>query len=598
MSGLIDVDRLPAEPAASVWQSLATARRRLAEAWLELPDTQVHAAFASELGALHRLIAESGIRRETPLQADLTVMEQIQQALRENKPLSPGLLLAAVLFFYPHQFGRIVTVEQVPEYLLDHYLRMALDWPALLRYEAEAEAFAQYMTAWLHALLESSSANANSPAWRTLIERVATSLNLAPAYFTNLNLRPLMATRARLIEQALQSRGFQIDLPPAPRSDRSRLRLGILAPHFGPQTETFATLPVYRHLDRAQFEVLLLSPQSANDPLERFCASVADQYIVLPRTISEQVQRIRQLDLDIIWIATNLTAVTSEFALLGAHRTARMQVASVCSCVTTGFRNIDCYVSGRLSEPASAAQDHYTEKLLTIDGPAHCYDFAPEVIPAPKPAALSRSDVNIPAGVVVFASGANFFKILPELDAVWARILAAAPGSRLLLYPFNPNWYNGYPVRPFIERIEANFARHGVSMDRVSIFDVAPDRSPVLSRLALADIYLDSFPFAGATSLLDPLQLHIPCVVKDGVTFRSLVGPALLRSIGLDEFVAPDVPAYIDLAVKLATDADYRAQAKTRFAAAMANAPAFYDTEKYADRVGRALIQAWNSIPR
>jgi len=280
--------------------------------------------------------------------------------------------------------------------------------------------------------------------------------------------------------------------------------------------------------------------------------------------------------------------------LLAAHRLARLQGVNVCSCATTGFRSIDYYLSGTLSEPQTGAQNHYTEKLLMIDGPAHCYDFATETVSASAAPALLRGDYGIEPDAVVFASGANCCKIMPELQETWAQILAAAPRSRLLLYPFNPNWTNQYPVRPFVHLLKAALNRHNVSPDRLLIFGTAPERGEIYSRLKLADVYLDSFPFAGATSLLDPLELGIPCIALDGANFRSLVGPAFLRDLGLGEFVAPNRQAYVDLAVKLASDPAYRTEARQRFAAAMAAGPRFLNPAWYSGEVARALSAAWN----
>ena len=274
------------------------------------------------------------------------------------------------------------------------------------------------------------------------------------AYFSSANLRELMTRRGRASSNKPWSRleiHWIFVSGPRPAGRDQRIRLGILAAHFTPQTETYATLPIYRHLDRSKFEVVLLTLKAGTHPLEQLCRSLADAFVVLPAQLPQQVQTIRNADLDILFLATNVTAVTNGVTLLALHRLARVQVASVCSCATTGMRNVDCYLSGRLSEPAAAAQDHYTEKLLLIDGPAHCYDFGTEAVPQPAPP-LTRSDLGLNADCVVFASGANFYKILPEHDEVWGRILAAVPGSRLLLYPFNPNWSDVYPERPFLQR--------------------------------------------------------------------------------------------------------------------------------------------------
>src|SRR5262249_46683228 len=151
------------------------------------------------------------------------------------------------------------------------------------------------------------------------------------------------------------------------------------------------------------------------------------------------------------------------------------------SCTTSGFRNMDYYLSGALSEPDKNAQEHYTEKLVLVDGPAHCYDFGTEQLPS-SPSFEVRRGASSPDGVV-FASGANFYKIIPEVEDVWLRILERTPGSQLLLYPFNPNWSNSYPVGKFIERFRASAASRGVAADRIVVLAPAPGRADVLKRL-------------------------------------------------------------------------------------------------------------------
>jgi predicted O-linked N-acetylglucosamine transferase (SPINDLY family) len=150
-------------------------------------------------------------------------------------------------------------------------------------------------------------------------------------------------------------------------------------------------------------------------------------------------------------------------------------------------------------------------------------------------------------------------------------------------------------MRPFIDRMIAACAKQGVAADRLLMFNRAPDRAQVLQRLRLADIYLDSYPFAGATSLLDPLAVGLPSIVMEGATFRSLVGAALLRELKLDDFVVKDDRAYIDLAVKLALDRTFRDAAAERFVRAMAGKPRFLDPKWYSSAAGDALISAWEA---
>jgi predicted O-linked N-acetylglucosamine transferase (SPINDLY family) len=112
-------------------------------------------------------------------------------------------------------------------------------------------------------------------------------------------------------------------------------------------------------------------------------------------------------------------------------------------------------------------------------------------------------------------------------------------------------------------------------------------------RLRLADVYLDSFPFSGATSLLDPLDAGLPVVTMDGTTFRALVGPALLRSIGLEELIAPDPQSYVGLACSLGRDGAGRTHLCERIRKAMQSQPKFYDARWYAGQVAGILSAIW-----
>lgn len=74
-------------------------------------------------------------------------------------------------------------------------------------------------------------------------------------------------------------------------------------------------------------------------------------------------------------IGTNVTAVNHGITLLGLHRLARIQITSTSSCVTTGMRNMDYYISGTLTEIKQNPQAQYREKLILLEGTAHCFSY-------------------------------------------------------------------------------------------------------------------------------------------------------------------------------------------------------------------------------
>jgi predicted O-linked N-acetylglucosamine transferase (SPINDLY family) len=496
-----------------------------------------------------------------------------------------------MLFLYPHELPHAYEAGAVPQWLLQDYMPYMLAAPPMFREAGEAQAWCDYATRWTGYLHDAVLANINTEFWRRVGLLFTQTANFIPLYFNAANLRDLYRKRAVLMEATLRVLGQPLDHVPPARPKRERIRVGILASHYSPQTETYATLPVYRHLDRTKFEVILFSLAQTRHPLEQFCAQYADRFVVLPREPAQRVQALRSADLDLVFIGTNTTAVANDIVMLALHRLARVQVASVCSCVTTGMRNVDYYLSGALSEPADA-QSHYTEKLVMLEGSAHCYDFSGDP-PAAPGRAPTREDLGIPHDAVVFASGANFYKVLPEVEESWMRVLSAVPGSRLVLYPFNPNWSSTYPVGPFGARLTAAMARNGIDPERVVVLAPSAGRSDVLARLRLADIYLDSFPFSGATSLLDPLQTGLPPVVMDGTSFRSLVAAALLREIGIEELIARDPGAYVALAARLGGDKALRQDLQARIRSRMEAVPRFLDAKRYGAQAGAAFERMW-----
>jgi predicted O-linked N-acetylglucosamine transferase (SPINDLY family) len=53
------------------------------------------------------------------------------------------------------------------------------------------------------------------------------------------------------------------------------------------------------------------------------------------------------------------------------------------------------------------------------------------------------------------------------------------------------------------------------------LLDTQANHEDVKTVLQLADIYLDSYPYAGANSMVDPLEVGLPTVVREGNNLRS-----------------------------------------------------------------------------
>jgi predicted O-linked N-acetylglucosamine transferase (SPINDLY family) len=210
---------------------------------------------------------------------------------------------------------------------------------------------------------------------------------------------------------------------------------------------------------------------------------------------------------------------------------------------------------------------------------------------------LTRAALGIPDDATLFVTAANYYKIIPEMQQAWAELLVSTPGSRLLVHPFNPNWSSTYPIKRFRAEFDRVLAEHGVDRERLVVSTARfPSRADVKTLISLGQIYLDTFPFGGVNSLVDPLESGVVPVVWEGETFRSRMGAALLRTLGLEELIAKDLSSYLAITQKLAADPAWRAEVREKIKTTMARAPLFLDTLAASDAFGSLMEIAFDEL--
>jgi predicted O-linked N-acetylglucosamine transferase (SPINDLY family) len=391
------------------------------------------------------------------------------------------------------------------------------------------------------------------------------------------------------VDYATRLKGHDLECTLPPRGHRSdRIRLGIYSWSLRLHTETFATLPIFAHLDPGAFDVRLYVHQSDANPIERRARRLAGSLTILPETVKGSVETIRADDLDILVFGNNRSAAPGYAFNMANSRMARLQCIHFCNPVTSGKRHIDCFLLGASIAARLDVAAHFTERILSIEGSGICFDLPDP--PAGDFRGISRQSLGIPAGRPIFLSGANYFKIIPELRHTWAKILSQVPDSVLLLYPFGPAWAPLYPQQRLREEVKRVFEQYGISAERVIVMDTQQGRGEVLALDSCADVYLDAIPYNGATSLLDPLQEGVPPVVLDGRELRCSQGAAMLRELGIPELVTENEDEYVELAVRLGCDASLRNAMRVRVLERMRGTPDFLNPQLYGRRISHALL--------
>jgi predicted O-linked N-acetylglucosamine transferase (SPINDLY family) len=197
-------------------------------------------------------------------------------------------------------------------------------------------------------------------------------------------------------------------------------------------------------------------------------------------------------------------------------------------------------------EPENA-QDHYEEKLIRLPGIGFYFD-PPEI----KEAKYEyRQHLNPDA--VKFLCVQSLFKYMPQYDYVFCEIAKAIPNSQFVFIA-RPEGLAPKMMRRLELAFQANgldFKKHVTMLNRLSAAD--------FSRLhEEGDLFLDSMGFSGCLTALDAVAANLPIVTVRGELMRGRQTAAILDELELPDLIAENPAGYIELAKKLALDADLR----------------------------------------
>jgi predicted O-linked N-acetylglucosamine transferase (SPINDLY family) len=576
-------------------------RRDVARILLDASPQDLGRLYAGPLGQSHRVLLNCGLRDELLTAEEQVFADDIARriVLEPDTPEVYSRLFACMLYLKGYEVAFRPGHFRVPQWIVWNLLVFMFLHPWVFRRQEHIERYCSYASDTLH-LLHDMLLDTNNSAEENarLVNDVATPLvslfSCNPLYFDERSLKSECGWRARLMEHVCRfvylHKGLSLDHVYKPSSGRRKTRIGILCPQFKSTSETFATLPVFEYLDRDRFEIILYTLKVNGSALERYCSSRADRLVDISTRIDQQLRTIRGDDLDILVIGTNVVAFSSPISWLALHRLARVQVTSICSPTTTGMRNMDCYIAGELALPADDPQRDYTERLVTVPGSGICFSYGPAR--SSDSLTVERRQVGIPDQATVYICGSNFFKLLPRVRELYACIIAGVPGSVLVMYPFNPNWTDAYPpstAQSLTDEMRGSFANLGVEQERLIILQPRENFAEIQAILRQADIYLDSFPYSGATSIADALQAHLPPVVMDGRYLRFRQAVAILRELDLPELVAADEAEYLNLAISLGRDASLRRQIVERIRVNLVKPGNFLDSRTFSQQMGRVF---------
>jgi len=360
------------------------------------------------------------------------------------------------------------------------------------------------------------------------------------------------------------------------RSHDGRLRIGYLSADFHIHATSQLMAQMLECHDRSAFEVTLLSTgRDDKSAMRQRMVAASERFEDLHGQGFDAIaRRARALEIDIL---VDLKGATHDTLMpVMAQRPAPLQVAWLGFPGTTGAPYIDYLIGDEVVTPLEDAA-HYSERIAQMP---HCYqpNDAQRALPAPS----TRDAAGLAEDALVLCAFHQSYKISAEVFATWCDLLERLPGSVLWLLQWNANVQ---------QSLTAAARERGIDVDRVVFAPLLPLEAH-LARLACADLFLDAWPCNAHTTAGEALWVGVPVVTVQGRTFAQRVAASLLRTLGLDELIAADVPAYSALVMALAGDAPRRAALRDELAARRHRTPLF-DGAAFAKDIEALYRRMW-----
>ena len=324
------------------------------------------------------------------------------------------------------------------------------------------------------------------------------------------------------------------------RSPERRLRIGYISPDLRLHSVSFFLDGLLEQHDRTMVDVFCYSDTQDQDSMTaRLCGHGGNWRRISGLADPEVAGLIRGDRIDIL---VDLAGHTANNRLsLFARKPAPVQVTWLGYPNTTGLDTMDYRVTDACADPPGQTEQFHSEQLVRLPRSAWCYQPPRESPPVgPPPFRV--------AGHVTFGCFNALPKINKPLLQLWAEILIAVPGSRLLL---KNNAMGEGSVR---QRLIDFFGISGISPERLELIERMPDFLGHLALYGRVDIALDTFPYHGTTTTCEALWMGVPVVTLGGETHVPRVGVSLLSNLGRREWIATTRAAYVDQAVRLAGD--------------------------------------------
>jgi len=357
-----------------------------------------------------------------------------------------------------------------------------------------------------------------------------------------------------------------------------KIRVAYVSADFRAHVVMKLLVPLLEAHDRRHFELIGVSLGGEDDSeILRRAKRALDQHVSVSHMSDlEAAGVVRRLEAD---IAVDLTGYTAGCRPgIFARRPAPVQVSYLGYIGTSGTSFMDYLIADRVSVPPTA-ENFYSERIVRMPR-----SFLPPDDSEPIAARVPpRSELGLPEEAFVFCAFSNSYKFNPTTFDSWMRFLREVPGSVLWLRD------GGAAMRTNLAR--ESHAR-GVDPRRLVFAPKVAAMQDHLARHRQADLFLDTWPFAGHATARDALWAGLPVLTLVDESFASRVAASLLTCLNLPELITDHRAEYEECALSLARDRNKLAALRSRLSQSL-RAEKVFDTALYCRHLEYAYTMMW-----
>jgi protein O-GlcNAc transferase len=343
--------------------------------------------------------------------------------------------------------------------------------------------------------------------------------------------------------EVLEESAARNPLPPMPdRAPHEKVRVGFLSSDLRDHSVGKHIAPLLQAYDRERIDVYGYSAWDVDrDQVHQRLKQLMNGEL---RTVAnlparEIAEIIRADEIDILFELNGHT-LGSRLDVI-PYRAAPVQIEWLGFPFTTGLKDFDYFLLDQHVAP--------TDRSLMIEKPLMMPESWTIFGGQPEMPITERLPVE-ENGYITFGTLNSPYKLTPDTVAAWARVMTQVPNSRMIIVRADVK------SRVLCANIANEFAKHGISADRIGFFD---NRSQNISHhdcYNFIDMTMDTFPVTGGTTTCDAMWMGVPVVTLAGPSYHQRISHALLSHIGLQELSTTSVDEFVQRSVDLANDID------------------------------------------